>query len=156
MKITPMRNRTRIVAVSPGVNDDDIGAAQKQQPTGESRRRAVHWASRNSEPTAREDVGAAAYNIIFPTGIPSNTYDTSMLRGCGGSSVARSCAAERGNRGAVLGRECRCLSLGTERGRERRCLGARMGEPRGRKGNIVGAPWSRGTASSAYWEEDEQ
>jgi hypothetical protein len=33
-----MRNRTSIVAVSPGVNDDDVGAAQKQQPTGERRR----------------------------------------------------------------------------------------------------------------------
>jgi hypothetical protein len=31
----PMRNRTRIVAVSPEVNDVDVGAAQKQQaPTG--------------------------------------------------------------------------------------------------------------------------
>jgi hypothetical protein len=152
----PMRNRTRIVAVSPGVNDDDIGAAQKQQTTSERRRRAVHWASRNSEPTARGDVGAATHNIIFPTGILSNTYDASMLWGCGGSLFARSCATEEGNRGAVLGRECSCLSLGTERGRERRCLGARMGEPRGRKGNIAGAPWSRGTGSSACWEEDEQ
>ena len=31
MKITPMRNQTRIGVVSPGVNDDDDGAAQKQQ-----------------------------------------------------------------------------------------------------------------------------
>jgi hypothetical protein len=31
MKITPMRNQTRIVVVSPGVNDDDDGTAQKQQ-----------------------------------------------------------------------------------------------------------------------------
>ena len=31
MKITPMRNQTRIVMVSPGVNDDDDGATQKQQ-----------------------------------------------------------------------------------------------------------------------------
>jgi hypothetical protein len=29
-----MRNRTRIVVVSPGVNDIDVGAAQKQQTPG--------------------------------------------------------------------------------------------------------------------------
>jgi hypothetical protein len=46
MKITSMRNQTRIVVVSPGVNDDDDGAAQKQQPTGERRRRAVHCATK--------------------------------------------------------------------------------------------------------------
>jgi hypothetical protein len=150
----PMRNRTRIIAVSSGVNDDDIRAAQKQQTTDELRRRAVHWASRNSEPTAHGDVGAAAHNIIFPTGIPSNTHDTSMLRGCEGSSVARSCAAGQGNRGAGLRRECCCLSLGTERDRERRCLGARMGEPRGRKGNIAGAPCSRGTGVPCAEKKD--
>jgi hypothetical protein len=37
-KIMPMRNRTRIDVVSPGVNNGDDGAAQKQQPTGERRR----------------------------------------------------------------------------------------------------------------------
>jgi hypothetical protein len=36
-------------------------------------------ASQNSEPTARGDVGAAAHNTIFPTGISSKTYDASML-----------------------------------------------------------------------------
>jgi hypothetical protein len=55
-----MWNRTSIVAVSPGVNGDDVGAAQKQQTTGERRRRAVHGASQNSESTERGDVGTAA------------------------------------------------------------------------------------------------
>jgi hypothetical protein len=35
------------------VNADDKGAAQKTANHGERRRRAVHWASRNSEPAAR-------------------------------------------------------------------------------------------------------
>jgi hypothetical protein len=34
MKTMSMRNRIRIVAVSPGVNDDDVGATQKQQTPG--------------------------------------------------------------------------------------------------------------------------
>jgi hypothetical protein len=37
-RIMPMWNQTRIVVVSPGVNEDDDRAAQKQQPTGEHRR----------------------------------------------------------------------------------------------------------------------
>jgi hypothetical protein len=41
-KIISMRNRTRSVAVSPGVKDVADGAAQKQQISGEHRRRAVH------------------------------------------------------------------------------------------------------------------
>ena len=61
MRTTPMQNRTRIVAVSPGVDDDDVGAAQEQQTPGERRRRAVHWDSQNSEPAAHGDVGAAAH-----------------------------------------------------------------------------------------------
>jgi hypothetical protein len=30
-KTTPMRNRTRIIAVSPGVDDNDVGAAQNSK-----------------------------------------------------------------------------------------------------------------------------
>jgi hypothetical protein len=41
------------------VNDDDKGAAQKQQTPGERRQRAVHCAAQSSEP--RGDVGAAAH-----------------------------------------------------------------------------------------------
>jgi hypothetical protein len=56
-----MRNQIRIIAVSPGVNDVADGAAQKQQTPGERRRRVVHWASQNSEPAARADIGGAAH-----------------------------------------------------------------------------------------------
>ena len=49
--------------VSLGVNDVDVGAAQKQQTPSEHRRRAVRWASQNSETAARGSVGAAAQNI---------------------------------------------------------------------------------------------
>jgi hypothetical protein len=58
-----MWNQTRSVVVSPGVNDDDDGAAQKQQTTGECRRRVVHCASQYSEQAAREDVRAAAHFV---------------------------------------------------------------------------------------------
>jgi hypothetical protein len=68
MKITPMRNQTRIIVVSPGVNDDDDGAAQKQQPTGERRRRVVHC-SQNSKPAARGAVEAAAQFVEHPAHI---------------------------------------------------------------------------------------
>jgi hypothetical protein len=51
--------------VSPGVNDDDKGAAQKQRAHGGRRRRAVHGAPQNSEPAAGEDVGAA-YTQLEP------------------------------------------------------------------------------------------
>jgi hypothetical protein len=57
MKITSTRNQTRIVVVSPGVNDDDDGAAQKQQPTGERRRRAVHCATKQQAGSARSRRG---------------------------------------------------------------------------------------------------
>jgi hypothetical protein len=62
-----MRNRIRIVAVSPWVNDDDVGAVHKQQTPGERRRRAVHWASQNREPTARADVWTATHFVAHPT-----------------------------------------------------------------------------------------
>jgi hypothetical protein len=57
MKITSMQNQTRIVVVSPGVNDDDDGAAQKQQPTGERRRRVVHCATQQQAGSARRRRG---------------------------------------------------------------------------------------------------
>ena len=68
MKITSMWNQTRIVVVSPGVNDDNDGAAQKQQPTGERRRRVVHC-SQNSKPAARGAVEAAAQFVEHPAHI---------------------------------------------------------------------------------------
>jgi hypothetical protein len=43
--------------VSPGVNDDDDGAAQKQQTTGECRRRAVHCAYKTASPQSAETSG---------------------------------------------------------------------------------------------------
>jgi hypothetical protein len=79
-----MRNRTRSVAVSPGVNDDDDGAVQKQQTTGECRRRAVHLASQNSEPTARADVGAAAH---FAEHLASTAGHCAAARKQGGRRV---------------------------------------------------------------------
>jgi hypothetical protein len=86
MKITPMRNRTRIVAVSPGVNDDDDGAAQKQQTTG-GHHGVLLTAQQNSKPTARGDVEAAAHFVEH-----LRRVDLVGLRG-------------KGDRGAVLGRK---------------------------------------------------
>jgi hypothetical protein len=61
-----MWNQTRIVVVSPGVNDDDDGAAQKQQTPG-GHHSVLLTASQNSEPAAHRDVGAAAHFVEHPT-----------------------------------------------------------------------------------------
>jgi hypothetical protein len=61
----PMWNQTRIVVVSPGVNDDDNGAAQKQQTPG-GHHSVLLTTSQNSKPATRGDVGAAAHFVEHP------------------------------------------------------------------------------------------
>jgi hypothetical protein len=61
--IMPMRNRTRIVAVSPRVNDADVWGCTKTANTRWASRCAVHCAAQSSDPAARGGVGAAAQNI---------------------------------------------------------------------------------------------
>jgi hypothetical protein len=59
----PMRNRTRIVAVSPGVNDADVRGCTKTANTRWASQCAVQCAAQSSDPTARGGVGATAQNI---------------------------------------------------------------------------------------------
>jgi hypothetical protein len=61
--IMPMRNRTRIIAVSPGVNDADVRGCTKTANTRWASQCAVHCAVQSSDPAARGGVGAAAQNI---------------------------------------------------------------------------------------------
>ena len=44
---------------------------------------------------------AAVHDIELHSDISSNTHEAPTLRGCGGNSVARSCAAGRGSRAAA-------------------------------------------------------
>ena len=69
------------------------GLRQKQHTTGECRRRAVHCASRNSEPAAR-----GLLRIL------SSTYGASIWWGCRENLVAGRCAAGRGSRAEALRR----------------------------------------------------
>jgi hypothetical protein len=95
-----------------------FGAAQKQQTTGERRRRAVHCASRNSELAARGDVGAATHFVEH-----SQSMRSAGLQGDAAAGVDHGLHGERGccprlgeeNRGSSHGKEKRRGELGEER-----------------------------------------
>jgi hypothetical protein len=135
-------------------------AAQKQQTTGERRRRAVHCASQNSEPTARGDVGVAAHFVEHSQSMRSAGLQGDAAAGVDhGLHGGRGCCPRLGeeNRGAGHGKEQRRGELG-----EGRCAGLLFLDRRagrrelrhhGQGSALAWAPWLRARKSGYHpWE----